>query len=311
MKKIITFLFASVLFTTSFAQFQNRNDDRDDDEQYGRGNNNSNTGIYNNNQNSVLIVNSSSQNRFVVSIDNNNEYQSNDNNGYGNTVNVGALQAGNHTVTIYEVKKGFFGNQKQQQIYSSVLYFKPSTETSININYNGQVSVTEKPLYNNGGWYGGNASSSGPGNNGNGRGYGYGRKKDKHKHGKHDHDRGDRDDRDDKDNYTNSNLNNYPNQYPGNNRQISDYDFAMLKQYIRKEAFDDRRINIAKQAAGNNNFSTTQVRDIMSIFSFDEGKLDVAKYFYNRTVDRNNYYQLTDALSFSDSKDKLLAFIRK
>jgi Domain of unknown function (DUF4476) len=308
MKKIITFLFATVLFTTSFAQFQNRNDDRDDDQQYGRGNN-SNSGIYNNNQNSALVVNSSSQNRFVVSIDNNNEYQSNDNNGYGNTVNVGALQAGNHTVTIYEVKKGFFGNQKQQQIYNSVLYFKPSTETSININYNGQVSVTEKQLYNNGGYGGGNNSSCGPGNNGNGRGYGYGRKKDKHKkHGKHGHDRDDRDDRDkdDEDNYPN----NYPNQ-SSNNRQISDYDFGMLKQYIRKESFDDRRINIAKQAAGNNNFSTTQVRDLMSIFSFDESKLDVAKYFYNRTVDRNNYYQLTDALSFADSKDKLLAFIRK
>jgi Domain of unknown function (DUF4476) len=289
MKKIITFLFAIVLFTTSFAQFQNRNDDRDDDEQYNRRNN---TGIYNN-QNSALVVSSSSQNRFVVTIDNSNEYLSNDNNGNGNNVNVGALQAGNHTVTIYEVKRGIFGNQKQQQIYNSVLYFKPSTETSININYNGQVSINERPLFSNGNGGFGNGASCEPGNNGNGRGHGYGRKKNKNR-GRYDRDN----DR-------------YPNQYPGNNRQISDYDFGVLKQYIRKEAFDDRRINMAKQAAGNNNFSTTQVRDLMSIFSFDEGKLDVAKYFYNRTVDRNNYYQLTDALSFSDSKDKLLQFIRR
>jgi hypothetical protein len=309
MKKIITFLFATILFTSSFAQYRNDGDDddrnRNDDEQYSRRNNErNNSGIYNNNQNSALVVNSSSQNRFVVSIDNNNEYQSNDNNGYGNTVNVGTLQAGNHTVTIYEVKKGFFGNQKQQQIYNSVLYFKPSIETSININYNGQVSVTEKQLYNNGGGYGGNGSSCGQGNNGNGRGYGYGRKKHKHR-------RYDDDDRGYPGNYPTGYPNNYPNQYPSNNRQISDYDFGMLKQYVRKESFDDRRINIAKQAAGNNNFSIAQIRDIMSIFSFDEGKLDIAKYFYNRTVDRNNYYQLTDALSFSDSKDKLLQFIRR
>ncbi len=303
MKKIITFLFASVFFITSFAQFQDRNDDKDDDrnrnddEQYSRRNNDRNSrGIYNN-QNSALVVNSSSQNRFVVTIDNNNEYQSSDNNGNGNgnTVNVGALQAGNHTVTIYEVKRGIFGNQKQQQIYSSVLYFKQSTETSININYNGQVSVTERALYNNGNGGYGNGSSCGPGNNGNGRGYGYGRKKNKYKN----HGRFDRDD------------NRYPNQYPTNNRQISDYDFGMLKQYIRKEAFDDRKINIAKQAGGSSNFSTAQVRDLMSIFSFDEGKLDVAKYFYNRTVDRNNYYQLTDALSFGSSKDALLDYIRR
>jgi Domain of unknown function (DUF4476) len=298
MKKIITFLFATTLFTSSFAQFRNndRDDDRNEDEQYSRRNNNgNNNGIYNYNQNSSLVVNSVSQNRFVVTIDNSSEYQSTDNNGNGNNVNVGALQAGNHTVTIYEVKRGIFGNQKQQQIYNSVLYFKPSTETSININYNGQVSVNERPLFSNGNGGFGNGTSCEPGNNGNGRGYGYGRKKNKNKN------RG-RFDRDD---------NRYSNQYPGNNRQISDYDFGFLKQYIQKESFDDRRINMAKQAAGNNNFSTAQVRDIMSIFSFDEGRLDVAKYFYNRTVDRNNYYQLTDALSFANSKDALLAFIRR
>ncbi len=308
MKKIITSLFATVLFATSFAQYRNDDNNRNDDEQYGRGNSTNNTGIYNNNQNSALVVNSSSQNRFVVTIDNNNEYQSNVNNGNGNTVNVGALQVGNHTVTIYEVKKGFFGNQKQQQIYNSLLYFKPGTETSININYNGQISVTENQLYNNGN----SGTTWGPGNNGNGKGHGYGRKKNKHKNqGKQGHDR---DDRDDEDNNSNNNSNNYPNNYPnqyGNNRQISEYDFGMLKQYIRKESFDDRKVNIAKQAAGNNNFSTAQVRDIMSIFSFDEGKLGVAKYFYSRTVDRNNYYQLTDALSFANSKDALLAFIRR
>ncbi len=307
MKKIITFLFASILFTSLFAQY--KNDDRDDedrnrndDEQYSRRNNDRNNGGNYNNQNSALVVNSSSQNRFMVNIDNNNDYQSNDNN--GNTVNIGALQAGNHTVTIYEVKKGIFGNQKQQQIYNSVLYFKPGTETSININYNGQVSINEKPLFNNGG-HDSNGSSCGPGNNGNGKGYGYGRKKDKRykhgKHGKYDDDRG----------YPNNYPAGYPSQYPGNNRQISEYDFGILKQYVRKEAFDDRRINIAKQAASNSYFSTAQVRDLMGIFSFDDGKLDVAKYLYGRTVDRNNYYQLTDALSFSKSKDALLTFIKR
>jgi hypothetical protein len=298
MKKIITFLFASIFFTSLFAQYRNDDNNKNDDQQYGRGNNNNKTGIYNN-QNSALIVNSASQNRFVVNIDNNSDYQSNENNGNGNTVNVGALQAGNHTITIYEVKKGFFGNQKQQQIYNSVLYFKPSTETSININFNGQVSVNEKPLFNSGG-YGSNGSSCSPGNNGNGRGYGYGRKKNKNRgngrYSSYDDDR-----------YPN----NYPNSYSGNNIQISNYDFGMLKQYVQNEAFDDRRINIAKQASGNSYFSTTQVRDLMGIFSFDDGKLDVAKYLYSRTVDRNNYYLLTDALSFSTNKDALLAFIRR
>lgn len=293
MKRFITLLFAFVLFTTSFAQRENRNDDNDDsreeDRQYNRNNNGNNNG--NNNQNSALLVKAYSQNRFSVSIDNNYEYQSNNNNNR-NEINVGMLTAGNHTVTIYEIKRGLFGNQRRQQIYSSILYFKPGIETNINIDYNGQVNINEIPMYNNNG--GGSCNN---GNNGNGWGNGHGKKKKHKKHGHY---------------HQNNNQypNGYPNNYPINNRQVSDYDFGILKQFIQKESFDNRKLNIAKQAAGNGNFSTAQVRDLMSIFSFDEGKLDIAKYFYNRTVDRNNYYQLTDALSFTTNKDALLEFIK-
>ncbi len=300
MKKLLTLLFASVLFTSSFAQGQNRNDDWDDDdnrdnnEEYENRRNKTdrrNNGTYNNNQNSALVVNAFSRNRIKVIIDYSSEYLSNNNNGYNNAVNIGSLLTGNHTVVIYEIKRNFFGNERQEQIYSSVLFFRPSFETIINIDNAGQIAVSERQLFNNnngGGYYG--------------NGYGYGKKKNKHKHYK-------------KNRGCNNDINNYPNQFPtggyGTNQQMNDFDFNNMKLFISKESFDNRRLEVAKIAAANNYFSTLQVREIMNVFSFDDGKLELAKYLYARSLDKNNYYQLTNAFSFSTNKDALLEFIKR
>jgi uncharacterized FlaG/YvyC family protein len=275
MKKLISVFFTALLLTTSFAQKENKDDDTRFKNIENTKNNNGNY-----NSNSAMQVSSYTQNKLVVTIDNYLEYESNNSNG-AMVVTIGDLMAGNHNITIYEIKKGFFGSQRKQ-IYSSSLFLKAAYETIINIAYNGQVSIQERALYTSGG---------NNGNNGCGNGYGYGRKNKYRKHG-------------------HNNNGNNQNNYPTYNRQMSTYDFEQLKQFIKKEAFDDRKVAIAKQGAGNYYFSTYQVREIMNIFSFDNGKLEIAKYFYSRSVDKNNYYQLADALSFSSSKDELLAYIK-
>lgn len=169
MKTIFTFLSLMIITASGFAQW--KNNAPDNTRQYPN-----NNGQYNNYQNSALIVNTYSNNRFTVMIDNSYQYQSD-----RNTVNVGTLSAGNHTVTIYEIKTGFFGKQKQQVVYSSNLYFKPNVETTLSINQFGQVGIAERQLYNNNG-------NGGYGNNGNGKGNGYGRMKQKHKKNQCDND---------------------------------------------------------------------------------------------------------------------------
>jgi hypothetical protein len=138
MKKIL--MMAAFLFSAAmvFAQWQNTGNRGPID-----------NGQYNNYQNSSLIVIANTQNRFTVMVDNGYQYQSSGNVGYGSTVNVGTLSAGNHSITIYEMSTGFFGKQKQRVIYNSNLYFKPNVETTININNYGQVGVVERPLFQN------------------------------------------------------------------------------------------------------------------------------------------------------------------
>ena len=151
MKKFFTLLFFAGLFTSSFAQGETaknkkQNGTYNNNEQY---NNNQNNG-YNN---STLVVNAYSQNGFTVTVDNGNTYQSN-----GNLVTVGSLLPGNHTVTVSEYRSSILGRQIPRIIYNSAINFKQNTETTLKIDNNGQVNITERQL-------------SGNGNNGKGKKY--------------------------------------------------------------------------------------------------------------------------------------------
>ena len=54
-----------------------------------------------------------------------------------------------------------------------------------------------------------------------------------------------------------------------------------------------------------------QVKELMSLFTFENNKLELAKYAYRKTVDQKSYFQVMDALTFSSSKDELARFIRE
>jgi Domain of unknown function (DUF4476) len=299
MKKLITLFMATSILTSTFAQQENnrRDDDsRGENDEYNsrRNDNNRNggngNGIYNN-MSSALLINGFAQNKYVVFVDNILQQQSN------NSINIGSLSNGNHTIIINEIKTNIWGKERQEQIYNSVLFFKPSMETVLSIAYNGQVSIAERQLISNGNNNGNQGCGNGNNRNGNN---GNGRKKYKHRRYNNNY----------PNQYPNNYPNNYPNQYPNGNQQISTIDFNSIKQYIQKESFDDRKLNIAKQAATNSYFSVVQVKKLMTLLAFDEGKLELAKYYYNRTIDKNNYYQLTDALTFGTNKDALLEYIK-
>jgi hypothetical protein len=55
--------------------------------------------------------------------------------------------------------------------------------------------------------------------------------------------------------------------------------------------------------------STDQIIEIVNLFSFEENKLDYAKFAYSKCVDKNNYFIVNDAFSFSSSTDELTEYI--
>lgn len=85
--------------------------------------------------------------------------------------------------------------------------------------------------------------------------------------------------------------------------------FNTAKSSISSKGFDDTRLTVAKQIAKSNCLTTAQIKDIMSIFGFEETKLDFAKYAYDYCYDKNNYYVINDAFSFESTIDELNQYI--
>jgi len=88
-------------------------------------------------------------------------------------------------------------------------------------------------------------------------------------------------------------------------------DFALIKQTISKEWMESGRLISVRTVMDKNSFTSQQVKELMLLFSFENNKLEVAKYGYRKTVDKENYFLVNEALGFKSSRDELARFIRE
>lgn len=85
--------------------------------------------------------------------------------------------------------------------------------------------------------------------------------------------------------------------------------FNSAMSSIRSTSFSDSQLKTAKQVATSNCLSTSQIVQICRIFSFEETKLDFAKFAYDHCTDPNNYFKVNEVFSFSSSSDDLNNYI--
>lgn len=90
-----------------------------------------------------------------------------------------------------------------------------------------------------------------------------------------------------------------------NGYPMNDTRFNEVVQSIQAKNFDDSKLTMAKQVINTNCMTSSQVKRLMLLFSFEETRLDLAKYAYGYTYDIGNYYQLNDAFTFESSIDEL------
>ncbi|CAN5625982.1 hypothetical protein BH11BAC1_BH11BAC1_25820 [soil metagenome] len=86
-------------------------------------------------------------------------------------------------------------------------------------------------------------------------------------------------------------------------------DFDSFKGSLSSKSFEDSKMTLAKQVLNNNCLTSTQVREVMGLFSFEQTKLDFAKYAYGHTYDLGNFYKVNDAFGFESSIDELNTYI--
>jgi hypothetical protein len=233
------------------------------------------------------------------------------------TVTLTNIRPGVHTVRVLrEVKrkKGWnidIWSKKEDVIYSIKATLKNGYDFDIVVNRFGKVMIDERMIDDYDDWYNDDDDyydnndrgwDNSPANRDNDRDLENNRN-DRNNHD-YDNDRTDRNERDSR--------NDRDNDYDDNHsRAMSNSDFIMAKENLRKEWFENNRVTTAKQVIDKDYFTSQQVKELVSLFTFENNKLEIAKYAYSRTVDKENYDIVNDAFSFNNSKEALDKYIRE
>jgi hypothetical protein len=250
-----------------------------------------------------LTVTSISNNKMFVEVDG-RRYGLND-----NTLSLTSIRPGTHNIRVLrELKRNTgwnFGNKREATIYNIKATFRNGYHFDILVNRFGKVLIDERRIDPNDEWYNDDDyydrtddvkrdNTYDNGDDRNGRDYG----------------NNDRDTRDNRD-YEDDPNNNDPRNDNNYSRAMTNNDFVQAKESLRREWFENTRVETAKQIIDRNYFTSQQVREIVLLFTFENNRLDIAKYAYGKTVDKGNYFMLNDAFTFNNNKEALKEYIRQ
>ena len=90
---------------------------------------------------------------------------------------------------------------------------------------------------------------------------------------------------------------------------MSDIDFNQAKNTIESKDFESSKLTIAKQIVNSNCLLSSQIKQIVKLFDFEDTKLQFAKYAYKHTYDISNYYKINDVFEFESTIDELNNYI--
>ncbi|MEO0556533.1 MAG: DUF4476 domain-containing protein [Bacteroidota bacterium] len=91
--------------------------------------------------------------------------------------------------------------------------------------------------------------------------------------------------------------------------KMSSDGFNRASSSIKNKSFSDEKMTVFKQIARTHCMSVNQIKRFMGLFTYEEGKLGVAKLAYANCTNRENYYELNDALTYSESVEELNEFL--
>ena len=192
---------------------------------------------------------------------------------------ISNLNPGNHRIQIYSInrnqRRGLFGNNREELIYNRTINIRRGTHTDIVINRFGKVFTDEQRIDN--------------------------RYDDRWNDNDWNNDRNN-----DNWNRDNDNWNRDNNSWG----QPMNYErFQQLKQSIERESFDKNKMDLLRSILPNNRVSAQQVRELASLISFENTRLELAKFAYRYTTDRGNYFVVNDVFNFGSSKTELTRYI--
>lgn len=95
---------------------------------------------------------------------------------------------------------------------------------------------------------------------------------------------------------------------------MNDRDFQYLYKTIKKKSFEKDRLELLSVGVLDNFFSCRQCAKIMSLYSFDDDKLEVLDIMARHIVDLDNAHLILDSFKFESDRRKaanMLGFRRR
>ena len=99
-------------------------------------------------------------------------------------------------------------------------------------------------------------------------------------------------------------------QIPHQKAIIGKQDFQYLYKIVKKKSFNDDRLELLRVGVLDNYFSCQQCAKLLSVFSFDDNKLEALEIMTEHIVDRENMDLIIDTFSFSSNKEKAIKLLR-
>ncbi|MEG1587563.1 MAG: DUF4476 domain-containing protein [Bacteroidales bacterium] len=91
----------------------------------------------------------------------------------------------------------------------------------------------------------------------------------------------------------------YPDHVMGNS------EFQQLYQELKDATFKDKQMKLLASRIQNRYFNSAQCIRIMSLYTFDDDRMEVIRIMAPNIKDRENFENILDSLTFSSNKDKI------
>ena len=88
---------------------------------------------------------------------------------------------------------------------------------------------------------------------------------------------------------------------PAASRPRPSLDPEALSQAMQQRPFDDSRLQLAKEALGQNSIQATDLKRLLRSLRLEASRVELAKFAYPHVADPQNFYQVYEAFDFDAS----------
>ena len=99
---------------------------------------------------------------------------------------------------------------------------------------------------------------------------------------------------------------------PNNNTicEMPEKDFRVFFQTVQKRSFDSDKISEINTSLEQRCLTSDQVKELITVSSFESTRLEIAKKMYDNCIDKQNYFKVNDNLKMSSSREELNNYIQ-